>query len=293
MSCIRFVLLCAVAMGSTASAWGAAQPWYPKASQTCGEYVTKFTSPDFRLVTPRRDPGMAKWAADFEAEAGRDNEELKLLELLGYCNTHAATKLAEVKAHDVIEAFRQAGDAGRPVDAALDEWYRSALTTCGTDSNCSRIATSYRNHSIACSGSDPQACIDRDRDRTDIDEWNAKRSALPATAAQAPAAPVDMPACLQAANKRLAEYCKAENSRCPGGQSLYYMLRAAQQASCGYSALDGPAAPSLEPPPTPRYLQPSPIVPPQLPQTDPSCMGMCMNGKTASAFQACYVQCTR
>ncbi len=295
MSCIRFVLLCIVAMATAASARGAAQPWYPKASQTCGDYVTKFTSPDFRLVTPRRDPAMAKWAADFESESGKDETELKLLELLGYCNAHAATKLGEVKAHDVIEAFRNASQAGRPVDPALDEWYRGAVATCGPDSDCTRIATSYRNHAIACSGDNQQACIDRDRDLADIDDWNAKRRApaAPAAPAQTPAAPTDMQTCLQAAIKRVTDYCKADTSQCPSGATRYYMLRAAQQGECGFSALDGPPTVALEPAPAPRYVQPSPIVLPRLPQTDLSCMGMCMNGKDSGAFARCQVACTR
>ena len=45
-------------------------------------------------------------------------------------------------------------------------------------------------------------------------------------------------------------------------------------------------------PPRP-VQQAQPEEPPKLPQTDPSCMSMCMNGKAAESYQACHVQCTR
>jgi len=272
--------------------------WYPKATDTCGEFVTKALNPRLVLVTPRRDPAMARFATAFEAATGNTDDNFAFGLMTLYCNSRAAMPLGAISTQEVlklvdVEAMKAAnGQAIPATDSALESWYQQTITYCQTNADCERIASSYKNHALGCQRGESQACIDRDRDLADIDAWNAKRRA-PVGVAQAPATPVDMPACLQAATKRVAEYCKAENRQCPSGMARYYMLRAAQQADCGYSALDSPATPSLEPGPTPRYLQPSPIVPPRLPQTDQSCMAMCLNGKTASAFQACYVQCTR
>jgi hypothetical protein len=69
-----------------------------------------------RLVTPLKDPAIAKYAQDFNRENGtHDKGGLALICLLAYCMSHGATRLAEISADEVIAEMRaQRGlDAGR------------------------------------------------------------------------------------------------------------------------------------------------------------------------------------
>src|SRR5438552_7618957 len=78
----------------------AGQDWYLKASDLCAEYTIKLDKQDprfGRLVTPARDPAIAKYVADFNVATGTNDEGgLALLALVGYCNAHAMTKLGDV-----------------------------------------------------------------------------------------------------------------------------------------------------------------------------------------------------
>src|SRR5882724_10190344 len=99
MRMIGFSLLCLYFQGQCLAA---GQDWYPKASDLCAEYVMKMLKQDARfgrLVTPTKDPAIAKYVADINAANGtNDNGGVALLGLVAYCNRHAATKLGDITA---------------------------------------------------------------------------------------------------------------------------------------------------------------------------------------------------
>ena len=104
----------------------AGHDWYPKASDLCAEYVTKMLKPvaGARLVTPTKDPAIAKYVSDFNAVgSANDKGGLALFALEIYCFAHAATKLGDVTAQAVIEDYEASAAKSnpKPVDQSTQQ----------------------------------------------------------------------------------------------------------------------------------------------------------------------------
>jgi hypothetical protein len=124
----------------------AGQDWYPKASDLCAEYTIKLGKQDprfGRLVTPTKDPAIAKYVADFNAATGTNDEGgLALLALVGYCNAHAMTKLGDVTAKIVREHF--AAKQGSMIQPAPAESLTCGWRITKSDRDGRRCAQSLR-----------------------------------------------------------------------------------------------------------------------------------------------------
>ena len=88
------------------SALAADKDWFPKASDYCARFVLNLIDPSSHLVTPLKDPVIAKYVADFKIKTGRGDEEgeMGFLILLGYCNAHGEMKLGDA-APNALEDF--------------------------------------------------------------------------------------------------------------------------------------------------------------------------------------------
>ncbi|WP_144264528.1 hypothetical protein [Polaromonas sp. C04] len=115
-------------------------------------------------------------------------------------------------------------------DSALNQWVTQSLAWCGTNADCTTIVKSYQAHAISCAAGSKQACIDKDRDLKDWTAIGANSPSNPQTASKG-----SMMQCLQDALKKAVENCRQQN--CPN-EVIPQVVRVAQQAQCGYSAIE-------------------------------------------------------
>lgn len=218
----------------------AGQNWYPRASDLCAEYVIKVSKSDPRfgkLVTPTKDPAIAKYVADFNAATGAsDKGGSALIYLVGYCNTHALTKLGDVTAQMVIanDKANQANSPTQPAPAdtsALETWYRQTLNTCpSSDDECRRIAKKIYDDSLACYGGDAKACSNWDNNNKERDRWNAEQRNRAAQSNPQNA----LMQCLQDRAMSVLKSCKQKGCT---ADAAFESIRQVQLAFCGYSAI--------------------------------------------------------
>jgi hypothetical protein len=155
--------------------------------------------------------------------------------------------------------------------SALDDWYRKAFENCGSDEDCKRIMkTAYENR-VACARG-TKACSDQDSDSIAIERWNAQKRSQTSSSST-------LMGCLQDTADRVVANCKqraaAKNVpvevECPDGMGI---IRVAQQARCGYSAIEPDRPITLESPrlpiPPPNLREPQRQ--PREPQVDPICL---------------------
>jgi hypothetical protein len=216
----------------------AGQDWYPKASDLCAEYTIKLGKQDprfGRLVTPTKDPAIAKYVADFNAATGTNDEGgLALLALVGYCNAHAMTKLGDVTAKIVREHF--AAKQGSMIQPAPAEsltrkaWYEQSLSICASSDECRRMVKKTYDDSVACSAGDRSACSAREGNLAEIERYNAQRR-NPA----AQAIPQDaLMSCLQSTAGAVVARCK--ETKCDPAL-LVDIIGEVQKIRCGYYAV--------------------------------------------------------
>ncbi len=216
----------------------AGNEWYPKASDTCESFSTEFKAHS-PIVDKHpelwRDKTISKlksalYASDVRA-AEEKTEELRSLDTLillaMYCDSHGTIRLRDIRAADIFASFK--GGAVRSNDyKTAEDWYNDTIGKCGSDNECIRIATSYRNHARTCyMQADQQACTDVERDRKD---WAARGSSA------ATSTPKDaMMQCLQDAAVKTVATCRETNC---DKSLLYDMVGYTQKALCGYSAIE-------------------------------------------------------
>lgn len=126
-------------------------------------------------------------------------------------------------------------------DPALNKWVADSLIWCGANSACTNIVKSYQVHTIDCSHGSQQACVDHDRDLRDWDAMYASGAGVQASGDA-------RMQCLQLALNKTMAYCKEKN--CPS-EDVPEIARVAQQAQCGYSAIE----------PRRSYIPPAPQFP--------------------------------
>jgi hypothetical protein len=253
------------------SARGQSTDWYPQSGDSCQAYVAKALDQNRKLISPRKDPAIDRWLSEFESKTGVSDEQFGLGMLMLYCNDHPTLSLGQVPVEDVakmvdrdaVQRQSEAEAATRKQDQALNTWYQGALQACGTNTACSTVVTSALNHGHACNHGDQQACIDQQRDRSDIDQLNAKGSQ--------DASQGDLQSCLQESNRWVSSYCRDNQGKCPQGVALLYMQRAAQQSRCGFSGIDAPGTPGV----------------------DAACLNICMSGKDSGQISMCQAACAR
>ncbi len=124
---IGISVLCLVFIQGECLAAQAGHDWYPKANDLCSEYVTKMLKPvdGARLVTPTKDPAIAKYVSNFNAANGtNDKGGLALLALLNYCMAHGAEKLVDVTAQVVIEDYDSSTKKSDPTLEDTDQFIK-------------------------------------------------------------------------------------------------------------------------------------------------------------------------
>ena len=124
-------------------------------------------------------------------------------------------------------------------DPALNKWVAESLVWCGSNTSCSTIVKSYQAHTIACSQGNQQACVDHDRDLKDWDSITLAGAGQSSGDAKMQ--------CLQQVMNKVMAYCNQGN--CPEADRLQ-VVRSAQQAECGFSAIE-PSKPYVAP--TPQF----------------------------------------
>jgi len=218
-------------LGFVASCF-AGQSWYPKANDQCAKYVMNTTNKSAgALTTPTKDPVIKKLIDDFNSATGvKDAGGMALLYLLGYCNTHAATRLGNVTANDLIAQAKQVS-----FDDQIEQWYKQSVSVCGSNSECVGIATNYRKHAISCNSGDQQACSDMGRDLTDLNHYNSTSAGASSLPQQSQADALQT--CLQNTAKAAAQYCSNHN-QCDG--AVMETVKIMQESQCGYSAIKLP-----------------------------------------------------
>jgi hypothetical protein len=176
------------------------QDWYPKATDSCAEFLAQFDKPRAtrgKLVTPTKDPVIAKYVLDFNAATGtNDQGAIAFGWLISYCAEHGFKKLGDVKAQDVVTLLNSE-NAAAPSNARPAEKQKAAQPT-------SQDA---------------------------------------------------MLKCLQDTAKSIVTNCR--NSSCDAS-SLINRVRLAQQAFCGYSAIEPIQPTPLSPNPTNCITSPTP-----------------------------------
>ncbi|WP_152038177.1 hypothetical protein [Paraburkholderia hospita] len=188
-----------------------------------------------KLVTPTKDPAIAKLVNDFNAATGvKDKGAMALLSLLGYCNTHASTKLGDVSASNLVAMVKKSG-----FEDQLERWYKQSLDACGSKSQCVGIVASYRSHAISCNAGDQQACSDMDRDLKDLNQYNSISGGASSSPQQSQADALQT--CLQNTAQAAAQYC-SDHNQCDG--AVMETVKIMQESQCGYSAIKLPEPPS-------------------------------------------------
>jgi hypothetical protein len=226
--------------------------WYPKGDDLCAELVIKTLKPGYgQIVTPTRDPAIAKYVEDVNRATGRSDTGGAMLGLLTYCLTHAAERLDHVTAAAVITYVQT-----RPSDedkAAAESWHRNTLTQCGSSEECKRLMNKTYDDTLACWDGNPKACNDRYSDYYEVGRWNGRAEGSAQSNSQA-----TLQQCLQDTAARAMKACK-ETSSCEG-RVMMETIRYAQQAGCGYSALQAPQLPQPpQPPPLPTHCMTMPL----------------------------------
>ena len=152
------------------------QDWEPTASDLCSDYSEHFIHGNFDGELPQiASPAIANYVSTFNAYLDLQGDTgAALVSLFNYCLNHPALKLGDVTAEDVLKSM-SSGFPKVQYQLELEEWFKSAVSVCGSDSGCIRTTTSYRNHARDCGLGVQQACIDRDRDLQDMNTWNARQ----------------------------------------------------------------------------------------------------------------------
>lgn len=86
----------------------AERTWYPKAEDRCAKYVLDRIDKNAKLITPTKDPEIAKLVTYFKTAGGMGmNEEkaeaLVFFDLFVYCNNHASTKLGDISTQALVD----------------------------------------------------------------------------------------------------------------------------------------------------------------------------------------------
>ena len=131
---------------------------------------------------------------------------------------------------------QQAG-ATAPEDPWMP-WFIECIKQCGADDQCkTRICRNTWEHAIRCASGDRVACDDGDRDRAEIERYNAqRRQAPPQASMQDP-----LMKCLQDTADQVLSRCRSNAGQCP--PNLLEGVGLAQKMRCGYSAIQ-PIEPS-------------------------------------------------
>lgn len=234
--CVVFGAACSAASGDELQK-SANETWYPKAIDSCTTFNAEVGTHGYPnlLANPEffyQDRAVAKLRSDLDAILHTDPSEKYhfILGLSTYCDSHGTTLLGGISASDIVNYLKGNKAASSNNYSETDyqaavTWYNSTIKSCGSDTECKMIATSYRNHVESCYKGDQQACADIERDRKD---WSSRGNAT--TTLKDP-----MTQCLQDTLSKVVGNCRQTN--CPK-DSLLDTIRYAQQAQCGYSAIE-------------------------------------------------------
>lgn len=88
------------------SCFPAQRTWYPKAEDTCAKFLLDRIDKNAKLITPTKDPAIAKLVTHFKTANRIDEkkgEALVFFDLFAYCNTHALTKLGDISAQELAD----------------------------------------------------------------------------------------------------------------------------------------------------------------------------------------------
>ena len=125
-------LLAAAATTYPMQCLAAGQDWYPKATDSCAEFLAQFDklrATRGRLVTPTKDPVIAKYVLDFNAATGiNDQGAMAFGWLMSYCAEHGFKKLGDVTAQDVV-ALLNSENAAPSTNARPAEEQKAAQPT--------------------------------------------------------------------------------------------------------------------------------------------------------------------
>ncbi len=143
MHLIGLFLLCLFCFQKQCLAAG--QEWYPKATDSCAEFVTKILNSKKQgdhLVTPTKDPKLARYVSDFDAHytnvSGKGGEAL--LSLFTYCGNHAFMKLGDITAQQVISDSETKTVIPNSTPQTSQPAPQDALMKCLQDTAASTVA---------------------------------------------------------------------------------------------------------------------------------------------------------
>ena len=221
--------------------------WYPRGTDMCAQYVVNATQHGTgkKLVTPTKDPAIARYVHDFNGATGtKDKGGLALVSLLVYCTSHGGKRLSEVSAGEVIAEVRAAENRSSKSSSATNtddtqvqwqNWYKQGVSACGSDAQCSAMVTKTYEDGVQCAQGNSEACSRAAQNTQNVSSWDTQH---PGSATTRPAEN-SMVECLQNAVRSAVASCAG----C-AGDVLFEVARKLQQASCGYSALEPIATPS-------------------------------------------------